>query len=361
MVLTKNKDVLLIYPSYSFPRKSPPIGLAYLAAYIEMDGFDPYVVDFNISPMNDDVFSQLLRSKKWLMVGISFMTNQYADASRLSSTIKKILPSVPLIVGGPHPSSIPERTLKDLPAIDIVVKGEGEITLRDLAMALWSDNSIDAIPGICFRKNGTIISNSRRELITDLDALPFPGWKYFDVAKYNIFSLTGSKDSPVFALLSSRGCPNFCTFCDSHTIFSRKFNPRSAGNIFHEIMHLHNTYGMMEFDFVDDLVTVNKKRVLELCRLLSDSGIDFRWMANARVNTVDREMLNAMKNAGCTRVDFGVESGDPHVRKVIRKNITNDQISPHDCQRCWIIYRKFHYGWQSGRNPGISQNDGRTA
>ena len=130
----------------------------------------------------------------------------------------------------------------------------------------------------------------------------------------------------VFALLSSRGCPNFCTFCDSHTIFERKFRPRSAQNIFDEILFLSKTYGMLEFDFVDDLITMQKKRVLELCKLIFDSDVPFRWMANARVNTVDREVLQAMKEAGCIRIDFGVETGDQHVRKLMRKNITDEQI-----------------------------------
>jgi radical SAM superfamily enzyme YgiQ (UPF0313 family) len=326
MVLTKKKDILLIYPAYTYPRKSPPLGLAYLAAYVEQAGFEPHIHDFNIYHINDDDFKELLLSKPWLMIGMSFMTNQFAEALRLSVFIKQILPDTPLVAGGPHPSSIPERTLQELPAVDMIVKGEGEETFKELAKAMMVGDNYDQIHGLYFRENGRIINNKERELIADLDRLPFPAWKYLNLNKYNVFNISGKGDAPVFALLSSRGCPNFCTFCDSHTIFGRKFRPRSAQNIFDEIIYLNKTYGMVEFDFVDDLVTIQKKRILELCELICNSDIPFRWMANARVNTVDRKMLQAMKDAGCIRVDFGVETGDQHVRRLMRKNITDKQI-----------------------------------
>ena len=317
-------DILLIYPAYSYPRKSPPLGLAYLSAHAERHGLHPHIHDFNITPLDEYGFDELLHSRDWGIVGLSFMTCQFGEAMKLARIIRERLPRVTIVAGGPHPSSIPERTLAEIPGIDIVVVGEGEETLTELVMALSDGRSLHEILGICFREGGTISLNPPRPLISDLDMIPFPAWKYFPVERYNVFSLAG--DGTVFALLSSRGCPNFCTFCDSHTIFKRRFRPRSAENIFEEIMFLHQTYGMKEFDFVDDLITVQKRRVIALCRLIEDSGIAFRWMANARVNTVDREMLQAMKDAGCIRVDFGVESGDPRVRELMRKNISDEQI-----------------------------------
>ncbi len=321
-----NKDILLIYPSYTYPRKSPPLGLAYLAAYVQQSGFKPHVHDFNVHPVSDDDFKRLLLSRKWLLVGLSFMTNQFADARRLSAFIKGVLPGTPLVAGGPHPSSVPQRTLCEVPTLDIIIKGEGEETLKELAEVFSTGGDIGGVKGICFRKGEEIKITPEREFMKDLDSLPFPAWGHFDMSRYNVFHLTGNNEAPVFALLSSRGCPNFCTFCDSHTIFARKFRARSAKNIFDEIVYLHKNYGMVSFDFVDDLFTVQKGRVLEFCNLIRQSGIPFRWMANARVNTVDREMLQAIKDAGCVRVDFGVESGDLNVRKLMRKNITDQQI-----------------------------------
>lgn len=320
------KEILLIYPSYTYIRKSPPLGLACLAAYMEQAGFNPVVIDFNISKISDEDFRELLRKREWLLVGISFMTNQFSEASRLSAIVKEILPDTPLVAGGPHPSSIPERTLYEIPPIDVIARGEGEVTLRELSEALASGSALDNIAGLTFRKDNVIKNSTDRALIEHLDTLPFPAWRHFDLRKYNVFSISGDYDRPVFALLSSRGCPNFCTFCDSHTIFGRRFRPRSAENIFQEIVYLNKMYGMLEFDFVDDLITVQKKRVMDFCHLIRRSGIPFKWMANARVNTVDKEMLQAMKDAGCIRVDFGVETGDPLVRRLMRKNITSHQI-----------------------------------
>lgn len=320
------KDVLLLYPSYTYPRKSPPLGLAYLASYLEQSGFSPTVLDLNVDPMDDKKMIGLLRSKEWLWIGISFMTNQFAEASRICSLIRTSVPEIPLVAGGPHPSSIPERTLKEIPSIDIIVVGEGEETLKEISDALSLNVDLNKISGLCFKENGNIKRSPERGLIEDLDKLPIPAWKHFDLRKYNVFKVGNKSGSPVFALLSSRGCPNSCIFCDSHTVFKRKFRPRSAKNIFDELLFLNKTYGMVEFDFVDDLITLQQKRVIGLCNLIRESGITFKWMANARVNTVNREMLQSMKDAGCVRVDFGVETGDPAVRTLMLKSITDEQI-----------------------------------
>lgn len=179
----KKKDILFIYPYYSYPRKSPPLGLAYLAAYIEQSGFRSHIHDFNIYKINEDDFKEMLLLKSWLLIGISFMTNQFAEALRLSAYIKKVLFDTPLVGGGPHPSSIPERTLKEISALDMIVMGEGEATLKELAEAIRAGNRYDQIPGLCFRKNGRIIKNKKRKLIYDLNRLQFPAWKYFDLKK----------------------------------------------------------------------------------------------------------------------------------------------------------------------------------
>jgi len=322
----RSEDILLIYPAYTYPRKSPPLGLACLAAYIRKSGFRPHIHDFNTRGLNDHEFRSLLRSRNWLLIGISFMTNQFGEAERLASLIKEVAPGVPLVAGGPHPSSIPERTLLEIASIDIIARGEGEETLKELASTVQSGGDIGDVRGICFRNREGIVRTPDREFIANLDHLPFPAWEYFDMNQYNVFHIHGNWDSPAFALLSSRGCPNFCIFCDSHAIFARKFRARSAQNIFDEVIYLNRVYGMLNFDFVDDLFTICKERVIEFCDLLKASGIPFRWMANARVNTVDLEMLQAMKDAGCTRGDFGVGRGDPEVRKRMKKNISDEQI-----------------------------------
>ncbi|MGO9138852.1 MAG: B12-binding domain-containing radical SAM protein [Syntrophales bacterium] len=320
-------NVLLIYPAYTYPRKSPPLGIAYLASFIERAGFQSNVLDLNVEGMNERQFEGFLMSKDWILIGLSFMTNQFTAAAGIASTIKRILPESVLVAGGPHPSSIPERTMREIPELDLIVIGEGERALYDLLSAVVEQTGYDGIPGVCYRKESQIVNNDNCELIAEIDSLPFPAWTHLKIEKYNVFSIDEKRsDAPVFALLSSRGCPNHCIFCDSHTIFGRKFRARSADNMFAEVMELHERFGMLVFDFVDDLFTTQKERVLQFCSLIDRSGIPFRWMANARVNTVDQETLKSMKHAGCIRVDFGVESGDSNVRRLMKKNITDEQI-----------------------------------
>lgn len=322
--MVERRNILLIYPKYTYPRKSPPLGLAYLASFVRKEGYRPLVIDLNIDDYSDEGFSQLVKRQDPLVVGISFMTNQYREASRLSNLLKKALPTTYIAVGGPHVSALPKEILRECPAIDFSVIGEGEVTLLELVNELDSgERDFHHIDGLCFRDKGAIIQTRPRDLIKDVDSLPFPAWDLIKLQEYSVFSI---QEGNTFALLSSRGCPYHCIFCDSNTIFGRNFRGRSARNIFSEIEFLHQIYGMRQFDFVDDMITMKKDRIKELCRLIKGSDIPFKWMANARVNTIDEEILRVMKESGCIRIDVGVESGDPSVRERVKKGITNEQI-----------------------------------
>ncbi|MFH2138498.1 MAG: cobalamin-dependent protein [Candidatus Omnitrophota bacterium] len=319
------KTVLLFYPKYTYPRKNPPLGLAYLAAYIRQEGFDPVIVDLNAAPHTEEEIRGLMDKYTPLAVGISFMTNQYTECLRLAELIKECSFVTPVFVGGPHVSALPKETLEECADIDCAIIGEGELTLLELLKAYSKgENDFSKIKGICFSDSaGVFVTTQPRALIEDINTLPFPAWDLIDVNKYSVFSVA---QGHTFALLSSRGCPNQCIFCDSHTIFGRIFRARSAKNIFSEIEFLNKTYGMTQFDFVDDMITLKKDRVLELCSLLKESDVEYKWMANARVNTIDEEMLRVMKQSGCIRIDVGVESGDAQVRKQLKKGITDEQI-----------------------------------
>ncbi len=319
-----NNNILLIYPRYTYPRKNPPLGLAYLASFVRKEGYNPMIVDLNIDNYSDENISALVREFNPLVTGISFMTNQYGGCLRLAELIKSSQESTCVVAGGPHVSALPEEILNECPSIDVSVIGEGEATFLELVNAVKSGKkNFHHINGLCFRANGEIIRTAARPLIENVESIPFPAWDLIKVEKYSVFSI---EEGNTFALLSSRGCPNYCIFCDSHTVFGRKFRARSAQHIFSEIEFLHRKYGMTKFDFVDDMITLKKERVLKLCRLLKESGIPFKWMANARVNTIDKEMLREMKECGCIRIDVGVESGDPVVRNIARKGTTNEQI-----------------------------------
>ncbi|MFC1692659.1 B12-binding domain-containing radical SAM protein [Candidatus Latescibacterota bacterium] len=322
-------DFLLIYPPYSYPKKSPPIGLAYIAAVLEKEGYSVEIADMSVLGMDYNDLQQKIMEIKPTIVGVSFMTNQYDEAINISNLVKDIDSNIIVLVGGPHVSALPEEVVS-LESIDIAVIGEGEITILEVASNLLDRNrdsdEIEAINGIAYKKQGKIHINNPRQLIQDMDSIPFPAWPLLPINRYSIPATGGEAAENVFAIISSRGCPNQCVFCDSHTIFGRKFRTRSAQNIFDELVYLNEHFGATQFDFVDDTMTVNKNRIYSLCNLIINNKPEFKWMCNSRVNTVDLEMLKLMKKAGCVRVEFGVESGDPDVLKKCKKGIKIEQI-----------------------------------
>ncbi len=318
-------DVLLIYPPYPWPMKSPPLGLAYIASVLEGDGRSVAICDMNPLHLGWDALAEEIERQRPRVVGVSFMTPQVRLAERVARIAKQVDENIYVVVGGPHASAVPEEML-ERQAIDFVVVGEGEMAVKELVAALFNDADFRSIGSLAFRENGHVVVNPRQPPIMDLDALPFPAWHLLPLDKYSVRGYGGDITRPTFAILSSRGCPNQCIFCDSHTIFCRRFRGRSARHIFAEMVYLRREYGATQFDFVDDTITIDKKRLAELCRLIIDGDVEVRWMCNARVNTVDYQLLKLMKAAGCVRVDFGVESGDPEVLKTIKKKITLEQV-----------------------------------
>ncbi|GAB60813.1 MAG: B12-binding domain-containing radical SAM protein [Candidatus Jettenia sp.] len=319
-------DILLIYPPYLSKHKSPPLGLAYLAAFVEQQGYKVKILDMNPLGLTLSDIEDSIKKNKPEIIGISFMTNQFGNALKVAQTCKSIYPKIPIILGGNHVSALPEEAM-EYDFVDFVILREGEITFRQLVEAL--DKGIEnweKIDGLVFKRDGNIIKNRDRALIEDLDILPFPKWDDFPINAYSEKILGVSEELPVFSVFTSRGCPGKCAFCSSHTAFTRRFRKRSAENIFSELQFLEEKFGARYFNFIDDTLTIDKKRVDELCDLIINTNKQYRWIANARVNTVDKEVLKKMYMAGCRNICFGVESGDPEVRKNVGKGIAGEQI-----------------------------------
>lgn len=337
-------DVILIYPSYAWPNKSHPLGLAYIASILEKDGFAVRVIDMDPMGINLSMLKEEISRNKPEIVGISFMTPQYNHVVKILKLVKEIDSNAKTVAGGPHVSALPQEML-DIPELDFVVVGEGENTMRELVATLSGRGNlkIEDIKGIGFIKNYKYILNEPRELISDLDAIPFPAWHLLPMDKYSVANLGGRRNLPVYPLLSSRGCPNQCIFCSSHVVFQRKFRQRTAENIIAEIECLNKEYGATQFDFVDDTVTVNKKRMELLCDYFISSRKEYLWMCNSRVNTITKELLIKMYEAGCRRIDFGVESANTDILKNIKKRITLEQVinAHHWAKQAGMIVSSF--------------------
>lgn len=347
-------DLLLIYPPISVNQRygrnvgkigglQPPLGLAYLAAYVRDKGFSVKIIDVEASVLNWQDFVELVKKGNPRVVGIGALTSILARAVDFSQEYRKIAPDVLIVIGGHHASIMPEETLRDNECFDILCKGEGEYALAEL-LAGYKNTGFDrnkflsnfellkSIPGIVFRKDGQVISNNNPELIKDLDVLPFPARDLLNMDAYKPLP-NQYKRLPLLNMTISRGCPYECIYCSANPIFGRRIRMRSADKTVEEIERLIKDYGAREISFWDDTLTFNKKWLSRFCSLILEKKIDITWTCYSRVDTVNLEMLRLMKEAGCWNIFFGVESGDQKILDTIGKGTTIEQIR-NACKMC---------------------------
>jgi radical SAM superfamily enzyme YgiQ (UPF0313 family) len=315
--------VLLINPPYEESTYiSPPLGLAYIASMLRVNDHTVQVVD---APALKYDYSGIIKEIKKFspeIVGLSAMTPTIQSAVKTAKMVKSIVADIPIIMGGVHPSIMPDETLKNTKEIDILVRGEGEKTAEELINIIESGGNIYNVSGISFRDNNRVVHNQNRPLIKNLDSIPFPARDLLPMGKYK--QHIGNPTS--FAtIITSRGCPFNCIYC-TKAIFGRIYRFRSAENVLREIEEIIHKYKVKEIDFYDDSFTVNKKRVTELCDAIIKCGIDVQWKCEARVDLVNKELLEKMKKAGCYLIAYGVETGNQELLDILKKGVTIDQI-----------------------------------
>lgn len=298
-----------------------PLNLGYLAAYLIENGYKD--IDIHISAFEDDdrIISAASDAD---IIGFTATSPMMSHAQELAMKIKRINPSSVVIFGGTHPSVLTENTLQNR-FTDIVVRGEGEVTMLKVVQAVESRLPLNTIKGISYRNKGGIVHTPDRELIEDIDGIPFPAR---DLMSQNRFLDLGFKkygDRGAW-IYSSRGCPYHCTYCASWRIWTRRWRARSPQNIIKEINELVDKYHVNRINFADDTFTISKRRVIEFCDLLKREISQVSWGCNIRADTVDKELLEIMNGAGCTDVWIGVESGSPVILKDLKKGITIEQI-----------------------------------
>jgi radical SAM superfamily enzyme YgiQ (UPF0313 family) len=303
--------------------------LATIAACLEQEGHEVAVLDctaeqFSISKVDEWLGAMPEQPD---CVGITATCATFQAAIDVAVTSRRHFPSALIVLGGVHPTVDPQETLTH-PEVDIVVLGEGERTMVEIA----GGKQRDEINGIAFMRNGEVIRTPARELIKDLDALPFPAYHLLPMDKYH--PAVGSfKSLPAMSLFATRGCPGRCIFC--HRQFGGKLRTRSARHIIDEIKLLYDVYGIREIAFYDDTFTVFDREVREFCRILIEEGPKIDWSCFTRVDRVNEELLMLMKKAGCHLILFGVESSDREILKTIKKAISLD-----DAKRTVALARK---------------------
>jgi radical SAM superfamily enzyme YgiQ (UPF0313 family) len=278
-----------------------------------------FSIDLAALNYNKEQTSKSIEKSKSDIIGITAATNTIEEAYSIANMIPK---ETQVVVGGPHPSGSPIKTLQECEKIDLCVIGEGEHTILEIA----KQKPQEKIKGIAYKKNNQIIMNPPRPFIKDLDSLPFPARDLLPLEKY---WSPGVKKYPFATIMTSRGCPYNCTFCVNWTVLGKKFRYRSAENVLDEIDHLVKRYKIKELNILDDNFTVLPDRVKKICNGLIDRSYNLIWKTGngIRADAVNESLIKKMKESGCYLLAFGIESGNPEILKKINKGETLDQIS----------------------------------
>jgi phosphonoacetaldehyde methylase len=343
--MTEIKRVMLIYPPITFAPQNMkqchlPLGIAYIAAVLR-DQVELKVLDATIEGWDheEQVGGKLIRyglsfseiEKRIIdfkpdLVGLSCISStQFRNVADLAKRIKNIDPDIFTITGGTHPTFMTKECMKQAPHLDMIGRGEGEFIMRDVVNFLNEGKSLSGIPGLAFRENDRVVINEDRKPFENLDEIPFPARDLFPFELYSKVGMpmgTVYRKKPFMNLITSRGCPYFCTFCSSTNFWGNCYRKRSPENVLAEMEELYNKYGVREFKFFDDNITSDRKRAEAIFQGMIDRGIDVKWNTpnGIHVVTLDEELLTLMKKSGCYEITMAVESGDKDVlRKIIRK------------------------------------------
>ncbi len=324
-------DILLVQPPMSTRMGKdlganilgPNIGLAYIAAYLESQGFSVKVLDALAENVSLSEFAQRVRAVSPGCVGLSAMTYQIKSAARAAERLKEACPELKVLIGGSHVSVLPERTLEEFPAFDLAVLGEGETTTSNLMNRFDApDNHWNTTKGICFREHASVRTNPIRPFVKDLDLLPFPAFHLFPLEKY--FPFYSRQYKPELPISSSRGCPFRCSFCN--TAMGKRIRLRSPESLVEEIQYDRDRFAVQQIIFTDENFTGNRDRAVAFCNQIIDKGMnrDINYICQSRV-AVDRESLASMRQANFTHITFGIESGNQEVLEKVHKGIRLEQ------------------------------------
>lgn len=300
-----------------------PIYLAYTVAILKKDGFDVVGIDAVDKEWSIERFVDEIKRINPAIVFLEISTPSiYSDIETCDRIAKETKAMV--VVFGPHATYFHKELVEEHKSIGICIRKEFEYTIRDICRANKKGTSLTTIPGTTVMSLNKLFINEDRPPIHNLDDLPFPDREDFNMEKYQQAFYGGKKTA---LMISSRGCPYQCTFCLwPETLYGHNYRVRSPVNIVDEIEHLIKNYNIDEIYFDDDSFTIDKQRVIDICNELKKREIKIIWMCMGRVNNVDEELLNAMKDAGCKQIFYGFESGSQDILNDSCKSITLDQI-----------------------------------
>ncbi len=293
-----------------------PLGLGYIAAVLEKNGFTVDVIDCQALKLTQEDFKTEIQKRQPTIVGVTSTTLTYKSALQVLGTAKEVHPNCITAIGGPHVTFWDENALKECPALDIVVRKEGENTMLELAQRVEAGEPYYDLLGTTTRKDDKTVRNEERPYIENLDELPFPAHHLFPLPSLQKYGKV------IYPLTTSRGCTFWCNFCSAVRMFGRRYRMRSPESVIEELEFLHNKFGAVQFTFYDDAFSVDQKRAFKICEEIQKRKLKIMWDCETRVDMVTKELLQEMKKAGCLAVWFGVEAGSKQVLDAMGKGLT---------------------------------------
>lgn len=296
----------------------PPVGIAYIAAVLREKGVDVSVMDAFARASSREEIGNKIREEEPDVVGISCLTPSANGVYKICKEIKNIDENIFVVLGNRHAEVFAKETIRKGIA-DAVVKGEGEYTMLKLVKKLENDGNLSDIDGIVFKNEGELIDTGPGKPVKNLDELSYPAWDLLPYYKYGVLPI-GNMEKPMLGILSTRGCMYNCSFCSGRKLEPRERSPESVVD---EIEFLIEEYNAKQITFMDLMFPATRKHGLELCQEMIDRGVNDKivWITETRVDLADKELLRKMKEAGCRRVMFGMESGSQRILNKIRKGI----------------------------------------
>ena len=307
--------VLLINPPTPLEeRPNPPLGLAFVAAALEEAGIEVRIADTVTHPLDGDRLKNLLDEFRPEIVGATAVTMTYNSARVLMSRVKKLRPEALTMMGGPHVTFTTVDTLKELPELDLIVMGEGDVTVVEVAEEAANGRDWSKVRGLAYRDEEGTVQITPGQDVVDVNTLPIPARHLLPLGRYRALKM------PI-SITTARGCPFPCIFCSARDMAGAKIRNRSTESVVDELQDLAGL-GFHQINIADDLFSGRKKHCLAVCDEIVSRGLKITWSCYSRVDTINVDMLKRMKEAGCKTMSFGIESANEEILKSVRKGIT---------------------------------------
>jgi len=307
-------NIGLINPNKGLKHAAVHIGIGYVASYARENHNDLNIKFIDTRIAKETEIDAFLNTK-YDIIGITSSSQVFLEAVEIGIKIKKIT-NTPICIGGSHASTVKEDCLQGFP-FDYAIYGEGEISFSELIGHLKNKVDISTINGLIYKNtSGSIIKNPPREIIKEIDSIPFPAYDLFNMSGY-----------PQHRITTSRGCPFNCVFCNSHSIWTNKWRKHSTKYLIEEIKILISKYKRKTIVFNDDSFNIDAKRVMNFCNELIIQKLNIIWSTSVRVDLITPEIAKKIKQSGCYNVSIGIESANNEVLKKINKKTTIERIS----------------------------------